>query len=138
MLLSHLDKLPEGFSNENVGLRFNNGNLPYTEQIRAVKPDPTEDNTDYVKDQGCFYAGSMVHTVNEAGVDVGSTSAGILVERGFMRRLTVSYHCWEPVIKENPSCFGSSNAAFCKVMQGPGQAPASVEFRNEFMEMQVV
>jgi hypothetical protein len=50
----------------------------------------------------------MVHAVDEAKMTLGRQ----LVERGLMRRLTVSYHCWEPVIKENPSYFGSSNTAF--------------------------
>jgi hypothetical protein len=163
LFMSRLGELPECFSNANVSLRFHNGSLPYTEQMQVIKPDATYlegpkavvDNTDYVKHQGCFYPGSMVHAVGEAGDNIGSVTAGILVEKGSARRLTVSYHCWEPVIEEDSSYFGSSDSTFGKVMQGePGtqvgfvrervgntnialaQLLTTVEFQNEFMEMQ--
>jgi hypothetical protein len=163
LFITHLEALPEAFSNANSNLAFHNGNLPYTEQKRAVKPNATYnkgpeaivDDTDYVKEQSCFYPGSMIHAVGEAGENIGSVTAGIMVEKGLMRRLTVSYHCWESIIESKPEAFGSLDTEFCKVLQGePGTKVGfvheriestdialakllpSIEFRNEFMEMQ--
>jgi len=154
-----LQELPEGFVNANVGLEFHNGPLPYSEHKRIVKPNPTfngpdaiVDESDYVKERGCFYPGAMIHAVGDAGEDLGSVTAGILVEKGLERRLTVSYHCWEPLVKKTPDRFGSPSA--CRVIQGnPGTEVGfmheliaktdvalakllpSIEFRNEFMEI---
>jgi hypothetical protein len=154
-----LQELPEGFANANVSLEFHNGPLPYSAHKRIVKPDPTfngpdaiADESDYVKEHGCFYPGAMIHAVNDTGEDLGSVTTGILVEKGLNRRLTVSYHCWEPLIQKNPDMFGSPSA--CKVIQGdPGTEVGfvherikatdvalakllpSIEFRNEFMEI---
>ena len=154
-----LQELPEGFENANVSLEFHNGPLPYSAHKRKVKPDATSngpdaiaDESDYVKEHGCFYPGAMIHAADDAGRNIGSVTAGILVEKDFERRLTVSYHCWEPLIQKNPDMFGSSKA--CTVIQGdPGTEVGfvherikttdvslakllpSVEFRNEFMEI---
>jgi hypothetical protein len=154
-----LQELPEGFANANVSLEFHNGPLPYSAHKRIVKPDPTfngpdaiADDSDYVKEHGCFYPGAMVHAVGDAGEDLGSVTAGILVENGLNRRLIVSYHCWEPLAQKHPEMFGSPGA--CRVIQGdPGTEVGfvherikttdvalakllpSIEFRNEFMEI---
>jgi hypothetical protein len=97
----------------------------------------------------------MIHAVGEAGEKIGSVTSGIIVEKGSMRRLTVSFHCWAPIVESNPDTFGSSDTDFWKVIQEePGTRVGhvyerigsmdialakllpSIEFRNEFMEMQ--
>jgi hypothetical protein len=154
-----LQELPEGFANANVSLEFHNGPLPYSEHKRILKPDPTfngpdaiADESDYVKEYGCFYPGAMIHAVDDSGENLGSVTAGILVEKGLERRLTVSYHCWESLVPKNPDMFGSPSA--CRIIQGdPGTEVGfmherikktdvalakllpSIEFRNEFMEI---
>ena len=164
--LDSLDNLPDAFTNAAVNLDFHNGPLPFTERKRLVKPDAADaadlegpstvaDTSDYVKHCGAFYPGSMIRAVDGDGQDLGSVSAGILVEKGYMRRLTVSYHCWEPLVTKNPEKFGSADIEFCKILQGePGtnvgfvherirntdialaKLLPSVQFQNAFMEIE--
>ncbi len=161
--LDCLGNLPDAFTNAAVNLDFHNGPLPFTERKRLVKPDAADlegpstvaDTSDYVKHCGAFYPGSMIRAVDSDGRDIGSVSAGILVEKGLMRKLTVSYHCWEPLVTRNPEKFGTADTEFCKILQGvPGtnvgfvherirntdialaKLLPSVQFHNAFMEIE--
>ncbi|MCJ1246698.1 hypothetical protein MMC30_003907 [Trapelia coarctata] len=60
---NRIEKLPSGFRNTGVSLSFSNGPLVATELkcLKAAKPqilaDLQEDDSDYVKSQGCFSPG---------------------------------------------------------------------------------
>jgi hypothetical protein len=102
--------LPAGFSNAGISLNVSNGPLLTMELKRLKTPKPgilaalEEDDSDYVKSQGCFYPGVMLHAKNGDQI-----SAGVAVERGSETRLSVAFHCWQQEYAETPDKLGDPN-----------------------------
>jgi hypothetical protein len=112
----HLESLPESISNIGVPVSYHNGPLVATELKRRKKPQPRylngdEDNTDYIKSDGCFYPGAMLKA--DSGNQI---SAGIGVQKGTETRITVAFHCWNSENEQNPENLGDPN--HFKVTQG--------------------
>ncbi|KAI9771651.1 MAG: hypothetical protein M1840_001866 [Geoglossum simile] len=103
-------ELPSSFLNVAVGLSYTNGPLLATEFKQLKAPNPTtlktieEDDSDYVKNQGCFFPGSMLQA--KSGDQI---SAGIAVQKGTDSRLTVAFHCWGKEFLEMPENLGDHN-----------------------------
>ncbi|KAI9784967.1 MAG: hypothetical protein M1839_001163 [Geoglossum umbratile] len=101
---------PSGFLNVGVGLSYTNGPLLATELKRLKAPNPTtletikEDDSDYVKSQGCFFPGSMLQA--KSGNQI---SAGIHIQKGIDTRLTVAFHSWDKEFLEMPENLGDHN-----------------------------
>lgn len=66
----HLNKLPSGLRNTGISLTFCNEPLLTTELKRLKTPKPAilanlqEDDSDYVKSQGCFFPGVMLQAAS--------------------------------------------------------------------------
>lgn len=97
-------------------VRYSNGPLPNTERSRRhMTPDPTSkvdwqcDETDYMKLNGRFSPRSMISSTRSLGAIHQSVSAGILVEKNGVERLTCSYHCWQDLVKKYPGVLGNTN-----------------------------
>ena len=93
-------KLPWAFENVGLPLSYHNGPLVQTQLKRFKKPEPrflngAEDDTDYVKTQGCFFPGTKISA--DSGQQV---STGIMVQRGQESRITVAFHCWDEEYKD--------------------------------------
>ena len=107
---NRLEKLPSALRNTGVSLSFSNGPLVTTElkRLKAPKPqilaDLQEDDSDYVKSQGCFFPGAMLQA--KSGDQI---TAGILVEKNLETRLTVAFHCWDTEYKAVPKTLGDGN-----------------------------
>jgi hypothetical protein len=147
-----LQKFPGWFSHKDAPrLLYHNGFLITGQQNKRLKqPMPQKvdgqyDDTDYVAAQGHFQPGSML--CDDSG---GMVTAGILVEKGDERRLTVSIHCWQKELDEIPEKMGDSQCF--RVTQGKthvghvssrlgntdiGLATLNdnVEFRNRFIDL---
>jgi hypothetical protein len=76
---------------------------------RAYEGD--EDDTDYIKSDGCFYPGAMLKA--DSGDQI---SAGIAVQKGTETRVTVAFHCWNSEDEQSPENLGDPN--YFKVTQG--------------------
>lgn len=116
VFLARIHHLPTRFSNSAASLSFVNGPLVREELGRRIKPQPQYldgdyDDTDYARDESCFYPGCMI--VNSSG---GMISAGIAVERAQDMRLTVAFHCWSDEYKESMEKLGDSD--YFTVTQG--------------------
>ena len=112
----HLETLPEGIANTGVPISYHNGPLVATELKRRRKPQPRclngeEDDTDYIKSDGCFYPGVMLKADSDDQI-----SAGIAVQKGHETRVTVAFHCWNSENEQNPENLGDPN--HFKVTQG--------------------
>ncbi len=108
--------MPSRFSNSAASLSYVNGPLVKEElaRLKTLQPqfiDGDYDDTDYVKEDGCFYPGCMIKS--SAG---GMVSAGVAVERGHEVRLTVPFHCWSEEYNKSMEEMGESD--FLKVSQG--------------------
>jgi hypothetical protein len=93
--IKRLEFLPQEIADCEVALRYHNGSLNGRELKRLKEPNPTMldgdyDDTDYVKDHGCFYPGAMLSSKNNSLI-----SAGIQVQKEDDVRLTVAIHCWD-------------------------------------------
>ena len=114
--IQHLDSLPVGIAKAGVAVSYHNGLLVATELKRRKKPQPryldgAEDDTDYVKSDGCFYPGALLQA------DSGDqTSAGIAIQKGTDTRVTVAFHGWNAENEQNPESLGDSN--LFKIAQG--------------------
>lgn len=92
---------PQLFAGTDVCLRYHNGPLHTQEPKRSKEPDPTKldgqyDDTDYVKERGCFQPGALLSTKSNSLI-----SAGILVRKGVTTGLTVSIHAWDPQLDQD-------------------------------------
>ena len=101
-----LESLPRDFENASASLQYHNGPMARAELKRLKNPDRRYlegafDDSDYVKDGGCFYPGVMISA--QSG---NSMSAGILVEKAGELRLTVPIHCWDDEIKNDDNTLG--------------------------------
>jgi hypothetical protein len=108
VFLARVHTMPKRFSNSAASLSFANGPLVRDELGRRKQPQPQHidgdfDDTDYVKEEGCFYPGCMI--MNSAG---GMVSAGVAVERAQDLRVTVAFHCWPDEYKESTDKLGDS------------------------------
>jgi hypothetical protein len=127
--LKSLETLPTEFANAYASLQFHNGPMARTELRRLKKPDPKViqgvfDDTDYVKEMGYFYPGTMISA--DAG---GSISAGILVEKESEVRLTVAFHCWDEENKDKSKQLGDSR--YFKLTQGDINSGTKVGYVSE-------
>ncbi|KAH8598570.1 hypothetical protein B0O99DRAFT_615428 [Bisporella sp. PMI_857] len=101
--LKHIKQLPGCFMHHpSPDLRYFNGRrgqLEYSTGTHRLKqPQPATvdgqcDDTDYAAERGCFYPGSIISSIVD-GVP-SSVSAGILLQKGNERRLTVAIHGWQ-------------------------------------------
>jgi hypothetical protein len=105
-----LQKFPGRFGHDDGPSLFYYNGVRFTGQQnkRLKQPMPQTiggqcDDTDYVAAQGHFQPGSML--CDDSGDMV---TAGILVEKGGERRLTVSIHCWQKELDEITEKIGDS------------------------------
>lgn len=104
-----LQKLFGQFGHSRLSLFYHNGFRITGQQNRRLKqpmPQTNEgpcDDSDYVATRGNFQPGSML--CDDSG---NMVSAGILVEKGEEKRLTVSVHCWQKELDEIPEKIGDS------------------------------
>ncbi|MCJ1356167.1 MAG: hypothetical protein MMC33_006161 [Icmadophila ericetorum] len=109
-----LERSPSSILNASVGLSHSNGPILKTELKRQKIPVATslanaqEDDTNYVTSIGCFHPGAMLHAPSG-----DETSAGIAIQKGNQRRLTVPIHAWY----NNESTMDFSETAEFKVSQ---------------------
>lgn len=101
-----LQQFPFAIKDSTVVLNFSNGPLTDTEFKRLEEPIPRtaseEDDTDYVKSQGCFYPGTKLSSASGNQV-----SAGVLVRKDDDVRLTVAFHCWDDELEKTPEKLGN-------------------------------
>jgi hypothetical protein len=120
-------------ANAGVPLAYHSGPLAATELKRRRKPQPRyldgdEDDTDYIKSDGCFYPGTET-------------------------RVTVAFHCWNSENEQSPEKLGDPN--YFKVTQGVTyighiaerisntdiglmKMKDSIAFNNRFLELDTV
>jgi hypothetical protein len=101
-----LSELPSRFDHNNLKLKFHNGPLHIQEHERQKGPKPQKidgefDDTNYINIYGTFNPGAMLSA--KTG---NSITAGILVEKDNLTRLTVAMHCWEEELKTVPEKLG--------------------------------
>ncbi|KAK2797114.1 hypothetical protein FQN50_009305 [Emmonsiellopsis sp. PD_5] len=102
-----IESLPFGFQNIPHTLSYSNGALANTEFTRLKSPKPKAlkelvvDDSDYVSTTGSFNPGAMLCSAQDDAI-----SAGILVEKGYQRRLTTSIHCWDKELNEKRDKLG--------------------------------
>lgn len=116
-----IQSLPRNVMNIPFQVRYWNGPLPNTERRkRDFQPRPSNiadlkvDETDYVNAYGEFYPGTMIQTrpFVDKNADPGEgpimnqVTAGILINKGDEKRLTCSFHNWEPLVQEAKDLFG--------------------------------
>ncbi|KAK0732178.1 hypothetical protein B0H67DRAFT_566838 [Lasiosphaeris hirsuta] len=160
-----LQEMPRSIEGAPFTLRYHNGPLPNTPRAkRAVrpKPEPEEerrvaDETNYIIRDGEFYPGSMISPQAEDGSTCSSVSAGVLVQKGTVVRLTCPWHCWENHDKKYPhllgqnhdearrvfgvvqgdegTCVGQVVQRFGKTDIALMELAPGIEFENSFMEI---
>ena len=119
-----LENLPRDFENASASLQYHNGPMARAELKRLKNPDSRYlvgnfDDSDYVKEEGCFYPGAMI--IAQSG---SSVSAGILVEKADDLRLTVPIHCWDHETKTNGNAIGDSKDS--RVTQGDSKVGTDI------------
>lgn len=119
-----LQQFPFAIKDSTVALNFSNGPLTDTEFMRLKKPNPRtaseEDDSDYVKSQGCFYPGTMLSSASGNQI-----SAGVLVRKEDDVRLTVAFHCWDDEFAKTPGKLG--NPEHFSITQGETKVGHVVE-----------
>ncbi|KAF3920183.1 hypothetical protein AA313_de0204878 [Arthrobotrys entomopaga] len=125
--------LPRNIEGSMIMLEYCNGPLascecaetddhPNEAPEREIKPlpdrkVPVHDHTDYLERDGKFYPGSMICSLTKTNEIQSMVTAGILIRKDGIERLTCSYHCWKPQDKENPGLLGSDDIPAQEIFQ---------------------
>ncbi|KAK3357923.1 hypothetical protein B0T25DRAFT_540565 [Lasiosphaeria hispida] len=168
-----LRTLPMRYEDAPFAVLYSNGPMPdHPCAARTRKPRPeqapdkrTEDDTDYIVQNGEFYPGTMISTDQDTSnpedkIQATLATAGVLLQRAGEQRLTCSWHLWEELAARNKHVVlgdGSdkSNEVF-QVFQGDTLSPVGtvvsrvgltniamaqlhpdVTFRNKFVGSEV-
>lgn len=110
VFLKTLEEMPIWIQGAPFILQYHNGPLANVDRRRRAKtPKPklaekdcNEDDTDYVAEDGQFYPGAMLSSMNEKGNIDSSVSASILVQKEDQQRLIVPWHNWGNLEKHHP------------------------------------